>query len=108
MEPTKASLMRASKRRGRFSSARLVEIRVPSDTHLPRAGHDVCVFPRHTPPPLIGEFPSLLPTAKIRAYAILSEFEQAQAELVGNAVITKAKTPDIASLARATLARKRS
>ncbi len=62
-------------------------MRVPSDTHLPRAGHDLCAFPRHTAPSLIGELPGLMPTAKIRAYTILSEFEQAQTELVGNAVI---------------------
>jgi hypothetical protein len=60
---------------------------VPPDTHLPRAGHDLCIFPKHTPPPLIGELLRLMPTAKFRASTILSEFAQAQTELVGKAVI---------------------
>ncbi len=60
---------------------------VPSDTHLPRAGHDLCVFPKHTSASLISELLSLMPAVKIRAYTILSEFEHAQTELVGKAVI---------------------
>jgi hypothetical protein len=45
---------------------------------LPRAGHDFCAFQRQTP---------AMPAAKVRASTILGEFEKAQAELVGKAVI---------------------
>lgn len=54
---------------------------------MPRTGHDLCVFPKHTPLLLIDELRSLMSTAKVRAYTILSQFEQAQTELVGKAVV---------------------
>jgi hypothetical protein len=60
---------------------------VPLDTRLPRAGHDLCTFHMHTPTRSNHGSESPMPPVKIRAYTILGEFERAQSELVGNAVI---------------------
>jgi hypothetical protein len=49
-----------------------------ADIPLPRGGHDLRTFQRQT---------AAMPAAKVRASTILNEFEKAQAELVGKAVI---------------------
>ncbi len=54
---------------------------------MPRTGHDLLTFQMQTPTRSNSDIGSPMPTAKVRASTILGEFEQAQAELVGKAVI---------------------
>jgi hypothetical protein len=61
--------------------------RIPPGTRLPRAGHDLCTFQMQTPTRSNHGSKLPMPTVKIRASTILGEFEQAQSELVGKAVI---------------------
>ena len=60
---------------------------VPKDTGLPSAGHDLSAFREQPTARSTIRSGSSMPTAKVRASTILGEFEQAQAELVGRAVI---------------------
>jgi hypothetical protein len=57
------------------------------NTRLPRVGHDLRTFQMQTPTGVNSESGSPMPAVKVRASTILGEFEQAQAELVGKAVI---------------------
>jgi hypothetical protein len=59
---------------------------VPPDISLPRTSHDMRIFQmqHHPAQPFIGR---TMPSVKVRASTILSEFEQAQSDLVGKAVI---------------------
>ena len=58
------------------------------DISLPRARHDFHVFQRHTDAKRFSRFVwSIMPTVKGRACTILGEFERAETELVGKAVI---------------------
>jgi hypothetical protein len=70
---------------------------VPADTRLPRVGHDLRTFQMQTPTGLNSESGSPMPAVKVRASTILGEFEEAQSELVGKAVVVtdgKAGTVD--------------
>jgi hypothetical protein len=60
---------------------------VPADTRLPRVGHDLRTFQMQTPTGLNSESGSPMPAVKVRASTILCEFEEAQSELVGKAVV---------------------
>jgi hypothetical protein len=60
---------------------------VPADTRLPRVGHDLRTFQMQTPTGLNSESGSPMPAVKVRASTILGEFEEAQSELVGKAVV---------------------
>jgi hypothetical protein len=55
-------------------------------TGLPRAGHELPAFDAQLDLST-HHHGSFMPTAKLRASTILGEFEQAQAELLGKAVI---------------------
>jgi hypothetical protein len=57
------------------------------DTRLPRPGHDLHTFQIQIPTRSTSDAGSTMPTVKVRASTILREFEQAQTELVGKAVI---------------------
>ena len=58
------------------------------DTRLPHTGHDFCTFKcKHRPASQYSGSGSPMPTVKLRATTILGEYEQAQTELVGKAVI---------------------
>jgi hypothetical protein len=57
------------------------------ETRLPRTGYDLCTFQMQIATRGNSDTGSPMPTAKVRAFTILGEFEQAQAELVGKAVI---------------------
>jgi hypothetical protein len=57
------------------------------DTRLPRSGHDLLAFQMQTPNRSSYDSRSPMPTVMLHASAILGEFEQAQSELVGKAVI---------------------
>jgi hypothetical protein len=60
---------------------------VPADTRLPRVGHDLRTFQMQTPTGLNSESGSPMPAVKVRASTILGEFEEAQSQLVGKAVV---------------------
>jgi hypothetical protein len=54
---------------------------------LPRTGHDLRTFQMQIPTRSNSDSGSPMQTVKVRASMILGEFEQAQTELVGKAVI---------------------
>src|SRR5215470_20126574 len=65
---------------------------VPSDRHamnilLPRACHELHAFICDLGPLATNESPIVVPIAKARACAILAEFNKAQTDLIGKAVI---------------------
>ena len=71
-----------------FSAARKFQTEVSIDISLPHARHDFHGFQRQTTAEQFSRFVEHhMPAAKVRACTILGEFEQAQGELVGKAVI---------------------
>jgi hypothetical protein len=69
----------------------LTSIRIegsPTDTRLPRPGHDLLTFRRqHNSTGSLAFFWNIMTTVKLRASTILTAFGDVQSDLVGKAVV---------------------